>query len=310
MAMEDEDAPASSLQPVHKLSRPDPLHDLQLPRDMAIINERIEREFGPRPGNEVPPEPKRKPRIGHKYEHVPDVEEFSDMNARSIVMAVALSAFADQPLVTADAAPATGTTIPEDVGSLVESHREVLAYRDVKINDVGDRLVVLVTRWQIAGPEPAKAKSEWDVEYACELALFQSSQGRLAAIARNRKVVDCEYNHINRVASRLELDDQLNVSPTKITFLNDNIRGGSYSYSFELKDGKWRAGKAVSYYVDPMASAEAEEVVVAREIATYPKDFEYISLEGFDPDDISEALSRNKSIDWEGIDGDSDGGTQ
>lgn len=51
MTMEDdfreEGARPSSLIPVHKLATRDPLHDMQLLRDVAIINERVRRELGP-----------------------------------------------------------------------------------------------------------------------------------------------------------------------------------------------------------------------------------------------------------------------
>ncbi len=39
----------SSLIPVHKLATRDPMHDLQLLRDVAIINEQVRRELGPMP---------------------------------------------------------------------------------------------------------------------------------------------------------------------------------------------------------------------------------------------------------------------
>lgn len=45
-----------------KLQVRDPLHDLQLLRDLAIINERTQRELGPLPASGLPVEPKRKPK--------------------------------------------------------------------------------------------------------------------------------------------------------------------------------------------------------------------------------------------------------
>ncbi|UPG84884.1 hypothetical protein L2Y94_16395 [Luteibacter aegosomatis] len=298
MNTEDDDTPASSLQAVHKLSRPDPLHDLQLLRDLAIINERTEREFGPRSRQAVLVEPKRKPNIERSRRMTLMPEEHSDMNPLNMAMAAALGLSSTPSVMASETALAAEKSVPAAIRSLVEPGRQVLAYRSVKTNDEGDQLVALVTRWQTRGPDPAKAESEWDVEYACELALFESKDGKLVAVGRNGKVVDCEYNHINRVAAELELNDQLEVSPTSVTFLNDNIRGGSYSYSFKSSRGSWHASGAVSYYVDHAASAEADEVVVAREKASYPRDFKYMPMDGFDPDDIHDALARNKSIDW------------
>lgn len=52
----------SSLIPVHKSRISDPLHDLQLLKDMKIINERTVREVGPLPPGGLPVQQKRKPR--------------------------------------------------------------------------------------------------------------------------------------------------------------------------------------------------------------------------------------------------------
>lgn len=52
----------SAIKEPRKLRVRDPLHDLQLLRDLAIINERIQRELGPLPASGLPVEPKRKPK--------------------------------------------------------------------------------------------------------------------------------------------------------------------------------------------------------------------------------------------------------
>lgn len=51
----------SAIKEPRKLRVRDPLHDLQLLRDLAIINERTQRELGPLPLGGFPAEPKRKP---------------------------------------------------------------------------------------------------------------------------------------------------------------------------------------------------------------------------------------------------------
>lgn len=296
MNTEDDDTPASSLQAVHKLSRPDPLHDLQLLRDLAIINERTEREFGPRSRQAVLVEPKRKPNIERSRRMTLMPEEHSDMNPLNMAMAAALGLSSTPSVMASDAALAAEKSVPAAIRSLVEPGRQVLAYRSVKTNDEGDQLVALVTRWQTRGPDPAKAESEWDVEYACELALFESKDGKLVAVGRNGKVVDCEYNHINRVAAELELNDQLEVSPTSVTFLNDNIRGGSYSYSFAKAEGKWHVAGALSYYEDP--SPGNAEVTMVKEQVSYPADFGYISMQEFDRASLRGAMRRSRTTDW------------
>ncbi|MGE7137815.1 hypothetical protein ACQKIE_09325 [Luteibacter sp. NPDC031894] len=55
--LEGEGARASSLKSVHKLSVRDPHHDLQLLRDLEIINARTEAELGKLPHGGVPVTP-------------------------------------------------------------------------------------------------------------------------------------------------------------------------------------------------------------------------------------------------------------
>lgn len=75
----EEGARRSSLIPVHKLSARDPLHDLQLLRDVAIINEQVWRELGPPPR----PAPQHKPE-----------EEGDHMKPRDLAMAALVAASA------------------------------------------------------------------------------------------------------------------------------------------------------------------------------------------------------------------------
>ena len=72
-----EGARPSSLIPVHKLATRDPLHDMQLLRDVAIINERVRRELGPPPR----PAPQQKPE-----------KEREDMKPRELAMAALVAA--------------------------------------------------------------------------------------------------------------------------------------------------------------------------------------------------------------------------
>lgn len=73
----EEGARPSSLIPVHKLATRDPLHDLQLLRDVAIVNEQVRRELGP------PPSPANQPK--------PE-EERDDMKPRELAMAALVAA--------------------------------------------------------------------------------------------------------------------------------------------------------------------------------------------------------------------------
>ncbi|WP_196297144.1 hypothetical protein [Xanthomonas albilineans] len=58
---DDQDDQSENPYRPRKLKVRDPLHDLQLLRDMAIINARVRAELGPLPPGGLPVEPKRKP---------------------------------------------------------------------------------------------------------------------------------------------------------------------------------------------------------------------------------------------------------
>lgn len=59
MPSQDQGAPRIASRPMHD----DPLHDLQLRRDLEIINECIARELGPLPALGLPVQTKRKPEL-------------------------------------------------------------------------------------------------------------------------------------------------------------------------------------------------------------------------------------------------------
>jgi hypothetical protein len=82
----EDGARASSLIPVHKQSVLDPLYDLQLLRDVKIINERTQRELGPLPAGGLPTTPKRKPTSlpRHDAPHVSTKEESAEDEAMTL----------------------------------------------------------------------------------------------------------------------------------------------------------------------------------------------------------------------------------
>ncbi|MET3651878.1 hypothetical protein [Dyella japonica] len=61
--IDNEGARPTSLIPVHAPPTRDPLHDLQLLRDLKIINERTIKELGPLPNGGLPVQAKRKPEV-------------------------------------------------------------------------------------------------------------------------------------------------------------------------------------------------------------------------------------------------------
>ncbi|MET3653093.1 hypothetical protein [Dyella japonica] len=66
--IDEEGARPTSLIPVHRPDRRDPLHDLQLLRDLKIIDERTVKEIGPLPKVGLPVLEKRKPALYRSHE--------------------------------------------------------------------------------------------------------------------------------------------------------------------------------------------------------------------------------------------------
>lgn len=99
-------------------NRGDKLHDLQLLRDLAIVNACTVRELGPFPANGLPMQPKRKPDLPHLPESLAVQED--EMNplqriaATTTLAASTLAACgeADRPEQPREAAPMPTSTVP------------------------------------------------------------------------------------------------------------------------------------------------------------------------------------------------------
>lgn len=97
--IEEEEARPSSIIPVHHAAAPDPFHDLQLLRDLAIINEQTAKELGPLPEGGMPVREKRKPRLrppdAMPVEACVNSQETDDMKIKQLAAAaIAASALA------------------------------------------------------------------------------------------------------------------------------------------------------------------------------------------------------------------------
>lgn len=195
------------------------------------------------------------------------------------------------------ALPARGSTDrslpPGPVASLIEPGKALLAYKSVPDGSGGEVVAIVLRSPGESEPEGA---TSWDerVSYTCEL-LMVNVRGATAWITgRSASVVDCDWNEFNRRAPTLGLNDGIELSPNSVTFLNENPRGGSYSYTFAFSGGVWHLESATRFYKDDDRSSHG--VVIAKEEAAFPKDFGLISMERFDPDHIDRALMKNKSV--------------
>jgi hypothetical protein len=298
---EEEASRPSSLRAVHKLSMPDAAYDRQLAHDVALANKQTIAELGPLHPGGMPVVPKRKPKRSHSVplETTEDpvvaqsLKENDTMKLRNVAMASALTVTAASAASSTGVAGSGELDVPENIASFVGDDKALLAYKSVDDGKEG-KTVALIVRHP-AGPDPRLDMWGGDhIALSCELILLHEEGGNLRETGRSGAAVDCENNHINRRATHLELNEQLELSPATVRFMNDNIRGGSYSYAFAYDNGKWRLSGATTFYKS--GYDEVDGVQITKEDITYPKDFGVISMEAFDHEDISDALAKNQSL--------------
>ncbi|MGC1550453.1 MAG: hypothetical protein WA777_18180 [Rhodanobacter sp.] len=110
-AHHEEGARPSSLIPVHKLATPDRLYDLQLLRDLAIVNERTARELGPMPPGGLPVIPKRKPKSWrHDVLPVSANQKSKEDEVMKLTKLAAVAALAAGTMACNPVASTSGTT--------------------------------------------------------------------------------------------------------------------------------------------------------------------------------------------------------
>jgi len=286
MNAEDDDfngegARPSSLIPVHKLATRDPMHDLQLLRDVAIINERVRRELGPMPRDSSCAK-------SYPQEHAEKV----DMGMKEL-MALAAFAGLESTSVTSgtDASSAKVADIPASVAQLIGDDKELLAYRSYS-DKLGGNTVAIVLRHPKA-PAPNGGFSWRDVEgFSCELVLLREADGDVTVTGRSAAAVDCENNRVNLLAGRLELNDQLELSATTVSFTNELTPLGYYRNSFAATAEGWHLAEVTLIYTE--SEADADGVAVIEESASYPKDIGSIPMEEFDRKKVEDVLYRNR----------------
>lgn len=93
--IEEEEARPSSIIPVHHAAAPDPFHDLQLLRDLAIINGQTVKKLGPLPEGGIPVREKRRPRLrpsdAKPEEAFVNLQENQDMKMGQVAVAAAMA---------------------------------------------------------------------------------------------------------------------------------------------------------------------------------------------------------------------------
>lgn len=289
----EDDAEASSLQPVHKLSRPDPLHELQLLRDLAIINERTERELGPRPRQVAPVEPRRKPSFGRTVPPINEIEECNDMNPSRIAMVAALGVSSSQPALAIEDLVSSGGDIPGRVLSVVGKDRIIIAYQSVEATDGKGKTIALMARRKTKNSSPSDGLQDHEIGDSCEFMVMREDSSGLHVQGRSRGVVDCSINDEHRRAGYRELDESIELTSGALTYVvnGNTTRSGWWSYSFKFDGGVWYVSSAKNVY--NASTSEDDHVVIRVEEVFYPKDIGFMTMEKIDTRRIADALANH-----------------
>lgn len=174
--------------------------------------------------------------------------------------------------------------VPNEVIAMLKPKDVLLAYRESS-PDKEHQVAVAVIGHDL------KPDSNDIKENPCTMLIMDSER---RVLFENDKVVDCTYNEGNQKALPLELTDDLTVEPNRISFVNENIRGGSYGYTFGFSRERddWYLLSARSVYKRAEPSEDGYAVMVEEKVR-YPVNIKYISFADFDHEMISEELHKS-----------------
>lgn len=182
---------------------------------------------------------------------------------------------------TASPADISSTAVPQDVRALMAPTDTLLAYKAADLYGDGSRAAAIVVRHQVSD------KSDYDFDSnPCDLVVLHQVNGKLIAADHSTKAVDCTYSDVARRAPAMSLNNELNVSPGSITFVNQQRHGWS---SFEFA---WSKGKSTWYLRRATASNVDSESNGTRATISYPKHLGWTPMSTVDPEATAEALEK------------------
>jgi hypothetical protein len=227
----------------------------------------------------------------HAKQDPPEEKDSMKLNRLATAAVVTTAAIATPP-VSSTSFP-DGPPIPDAVMKFVGEDKALLAYKAVA-DGKGGRTITVVLRHPREPAPNGGAFYEDRKGYSCELLLLQEQETTVRVTGRSRNAVDCRNNQRNLRATHLQLTEHLDLSPMKVSFRNEIDPLGTYINSFEFVDGSWRLSNATYVYTD--FDEGSDEVLVVKETGSYPENFGMIPIDKFDPDEIQDALSKNRSL--------------
>lgn len=307
--------------PLHRRTV-DKLYDMQLQRDVAIVNGRTTAELGPLPLGGLPVVPKRRPDV--KYDKLRANQtidsEDDDMSIKKTISAaaVAVGLAACQPTAgkppsqaSTSAAPQAASAkdisaqdalpdavaknkaaqpIPEEIQEFVPGDSTLLAYKKFDLTGDGNEDAVIVIKHPVTEQHPDYANNP------CDFIVLHGQPHGFKQVAKSSKVVDCTYKNFTRykASSPDALNDYIEMQPFKIVYSNEKDMGGDSTYTFVFSEKKmeWHLSNISITYSQP----GEEGVRIFTKEASYQKDFGWIAFDNFQPFDekLLDVLQKNE----------------
>lgn len=185
-------------------------------------------------------------------------------------------------LVALAAVAADATQIPDSIRSQFGPDDTIIAMKSASPLGLDASGTVVVVRY--ASDDPQKPAH-------CELIVFRGDNAKVATSVNNSKVVDCIRNDANKAAGTLAANDRLTVTPTEISYFNEQPRGGTvYTFSWCRRWFAWHL-----QHVEASSVENGEKgVVVQKSVLDFPQRITWISLADFDPVLLRENLAKNR----------------
>lgn len=180
---------------------------------------------------------------------------------------------------------------PEEIRKFVPARRRLLAYKKFDLTGDGMDDAVIIIRHPVF-EQYANYKDN-----PCDLIVLHGEPTGFEQAAKSSKAVDCTYKNYARYSAKSSdsLNDYIEMYLHKIIYFNERDMGGGSTYAFKFSEERkeWHLSSIETVYSE--SGDEEQGIRVFKIIASYPKDFDWIELEDFQPDDekLSDALQKN-----------------
>lgn len=187
-------------------------------------------------------------------------------------------------LVPIESAPGSEPDAPTaDVARFVGPNDTLLAYQSGDLFGPGLPGAVLIVRHPI--PDGA-----YDFDRnPCDLVILKGKGTSATQFAKGSTTVDCVYNDLNKRLGPLALNDNVEIKPGSIIFINQKDRGADrfyFRYSTARPD----------WYLERVTTAFPGVDGITTEEASYPAHFGWTPLSQVSPRALAKVLSKHKAV--------------